>query len=136
MASSKKVTIVNLSKEVQRTLDKYVDDIADGTDNAALKSAKACLKEIKNRAKSMFKPHGKTEPYSTMWKMKQTTSGRGQCGYTIYCDPPGLPHLLENGHAKVGGGRVAGRPHIAPAAEKAAEDFQQEVEEVIRNAGG
>lgn len=47
---------------------------------------------------------------------------------------PGLPHLLEKGHAQIGGGFVAGREHIAPAAEKAFDDFEQLIEEVIDDA--
>lgn len=34
-----------------------------------------------------------------------------------YSSMPGLPHLLEKGHATIGGNFVAGRSHIAPAAE-------------------
>lgn len=40
---------------------------------------------------------------------------------------PGLPHLLEKGHATIGGGFVDGRVHIANAAENA---FKQAFEDV------
>lgn len=35
---------------------------------------------------------------------------------TVYSEKPGLPHLLEKGHATVGGNFVPGTLHIAPAA--------------------
>ena len=43
-----------------------------------------------------------------------------------------IAHLLEHGHAKRGGGRVAAIPHIAPA-EEAGE--KQLTEEITRSLG-
>jgi len=49
---------------------------------------------------------------------------------------PGLAHLLEDGHAKIGGGKVPGRPHVIFAREDAyaaAEHFVNElVEETLK----
>ena len=47
---------------------------------------------------------------------------------------PGLAHLLEKGHAKVGGGFVSGRLHIAPAAKEAFSDFEDELDKAIEEA--
>lgn len=47
---------------------------------------------------------------------------------------PGLPHLLEKGHASVGGGFVAGREHIAPAAEEAFDDFERQIDRAVDRA--
>ena len=130
----KTVSIGKLGAEVESILSKYQDDVADGVDDAALESANQCLKDIKSNASSMFNSHNAKKPYAKQWTKKQTEKARGKSSYTVYCKTPGLPHLLENGHALASGGRVAGRPHIAPAEEKAVDAFQRKVEEVIQNA--
>lgn len=126
---AKTISAGALSDEVSKLLNNYADEIADGTDEAALKAANQCLKEIKAASPVQ------TGRYKKGWKKRQTSTGRGKEGYTIYNERPGLPHLLEHGHAKAGGGRVPGKPHIAPAEEKAVESFQRDVKELIQNAG-
>lgn len=63
--------------------------------------------------------------------MKGGTSPEGEIGSPTI---PGLAHLLEKGHATIGGGFVGGREHIAPAADEAFKDFEMRVGEAVDGA--
>ena len=69
-----------------------------------------------------------TGGYQKGWAVKKTSAKAGQVSITVYNrKKPGLTHLLEKGHAKRGGGRVAGQPHIAPAEQYAVSELENKI---------
>lgn len=110
---AKKTAIEGLQDALEKTLNEYADwcgaMVADVTDKIAADGVKA----LRNISRETF-PNG-TGKYAKSWTLEKGAKKRRQVKYstTIYSTMPGLPHLLENGHAKRGGGRVAGRPHIS-----------------------
>lgn len=103
-----------LSDAVQAALEEYGDLAKEVTRDTVRKVAKTCRQEI--RAASPRK----TERYAKGWRISETVSPNGDVSETVYNSAaPNLTHLLENGHAKVNGGRVEGKAHIAPAERQA-----------------
>lgn len=80
----------------------------------------------------------KTGRYARSIRHHMLQGGEEPAGETGSPTMPGLAHLLEKGHASIGGGAVPAYEHIAPAADKAFDDFEglldRAVEEAINDA--
>lgn len=112
--------VAGLADEIENILKDYGEEIDKCLSDAVKEVTKAGAKAIKQEAQSKF---GGTGEYAKGWTTKITDKRSGSEG-VIYNKKPGLPHLLEKGHAKRGGGRIAGRPHIKPVEDKIIKDFE------------
>lgn len=110
-------TINDLLKDYQEGVDKNLGEIVKAV-------TKKGATTIKQQARSTFGGSGK---YAAGWTSK-FESGRVSKQGTIYNGSlPGLPHLLEHGHANRGGGRTPGRVHIANVEEMIINEFESKV---------
>ena len=76
----------------------------------------------------------RTGRYKKSWAIKKTAESSNSLTMTVHSkDRYQIAHLLEHGHAKRGGGRVAGREHIAPAEEKGNRELVQKIERGLRS---
>lgn len=121
----------DLFDKISAALHAYADDVIDVVKASVDQIAKQTVAEIRENARQAF-PEGSGD-YAKSWTSKVDRSGakRGKYGKILYAKGSGgsIAHLLEHGHAKVDGGFVQGRPHIAPAEKHAEEQFPQ----LVRN---
>lgn len=132
--SSNRITVTaeDLSSEVIGILNRYSDDVASGLSDAVMMTAKETLKILKEKSPK------RTKEYAKSWKITKQRRSSGYYGrvtaVTIHNkDRYRLAHLLEYGHAKAGGGRVEGIPHIKTAEQEA---IRRLPEMVIRELEG
>ncbi len=109
-------SIDDMADEIMKGLMEY-SELADSTMKKAVrKTATSVKKEISANAPK------RTGKYAKIWTTKKTKENSHTLEMTVHSkDRYQLAHLLEKGHAKRNGGRVAGEPHIAPAEENGAE---------------
>ena len=119
-------SIDNLADEIMKGLTEYVDLAEADMKKAVKKTATAVKKDIAANAPK------RTGKYAASWTTKKTKENSHSLEMTVHSkDRYQLAHLLEKGHAKRGGGRVAGRPHIAPAEESGVEMLEKLITEAL-----
>ena len=109
------------------SIDDLADLVMDGLREYSELADTAMKKAVRKTAASVRREISEnapkdTETYAKSWATKKVTENSHKLEITVHSkNRYQLAHLLEHGHAKRNGGRVNGKPHIAPAEENGAD---------------
>ena len=118
-----KITLEQLPDAINEILEEYEDDSIRKSHEVVQKLASAGAQAINSQAAGAV--GGKR--YKSSWTYTSQNT-RLDAAATIHSRLPGLPHLLEHGHAGSNGRRGAGAHiHIAPVAEKLETEFERDI---------
>lgn len=112
---------------IDREFTEYVD--------MATKDVKKIVKKVADNTKNEISKNApvKTGRYKKSWTVTKTKDTSLTTLMTVHSKTRyRLTHLLENGHAKRGGGRTRAFPHIAPAEAKAEKELMESVERSLK----
>ena len=116
------IKIDKLSNEILQGIKEYANLATDDLKKSIRKAGNTVRKEIAISAPK------DTGAYAKSWSVKKTKETSNTLELTVHSkNRYQLAHLLEHGHAKRGGGRVAAKPHIAKAEQNAIETLESEI---------
>ena len=122
-----KVHIDQMAVVISKTLEDYKNLAADDLKKAVKKAAKTVREEIQTNAPR------RTGRYAESWTVKTVSETGAGIEMVVHSkDRYMIAHLLENGHAKRGGGRVRAIPHIKPAEEKGIKQLEDDITKALQ----
>jgi hypothetical protein len=124
---SKKVSIDQLEDAIMQELEEYASLASDELKDAVRKTAKDVRTDIQDSAPV------RTGKYKKSWSVKKVNETSSNIDLVVHSrNRYQIAHLLEHGHAKRNGGRVAARPHIAPAEQKGNEELEKLIKQKLK----
>lgn len=117
-----RVSVGEMADAIVEGLMEYAELATDDMKAAVKKAGTTVKKEIQENAPK------DTGAYAKSWAVKNVKETPTSLEVTVHSkNRYQLAHLLENGHAKRGGGRVSGKSHIAPAEESGIKELEAEI---------
>lgn len=117
------IDISKLAAEITKQVEIYTTEVQEKVVKATNDVTKEGVSLLKQAKPNL------TGDYRKGWTRKKDGTGYVIHNKTDYQ----ITHLLEYGHAKVGGGRVAAIPHIRPVEEQIIKDFEELVKKAIQS---
>ncbi|PFI17449.1 HK97 gp10 family phage protein [Bacillus cereus] len=111
----------DFASDLTRELQRYANVVEEKLENE--------IDEVADIAVNKLRKGGpkKTGAYRKGWRKKKEGNG-----VVLHNTKGQLTHLLENGHAKVGGGRVPGEVHIRPVEEYVIDELPKRIERAVQ----
>lgn len=117
------IRVEDLAGAVAEALTEYQQEVTDGLKESVKQAGKVCVKELKKTSPQY------TGDYAKGWRSTVAYESDSDIRVQVHNKTNyQLTHLLEDGHAKAGGGRVEGIPHIGPASDNAAKTLEKDVQ--------
>lgn len=115
------IRIDDLTAEINRLVEDYGKSCATTT--------KECVNNVAKRTVTKLKQNSpvRTGKYKKGWKKTVVKENATSLIVSIHDEKYSLVHLLEKGHQKRGGGRVAAIKHVEPAEQAAIEELEKEI---------
>lgn len=124
---SERVSIDELDSVIMEELEKYSKVATEDLKDAVKETAVSVRKDIQAGVPT------DTGKYKKSWSVKNLHEDGDSIELVVYSrNRYQIAHLLEHGHAKRGGGRVAARPHIAPAEQAGNEKLVKTIEQKLK----
>lgn len=125
-----KIGVDELQAEIVQAVADYTEDVTKGIEKEILRAATKTVKDVKANSPV------KSGEYKSGWTRRKIKTD-GKIGYIIYNKKRGpLVHLLEFGFTPRNSRfRVAGRPHLRPAADKNIKEMLENIERIIERGG-
>lgn len=111
----------DLSGEIMKCLQEYTEEVVEALEKTEKELADEAVRTLKQTSPK------KSGKYAKSWT--QTKQGKKRIVHNRRYQ---LTHLLEKGHAKRNGGRVAARVHIAPVEQRISKEAVERFKENLK----
>lgn len=111
----------DLAGEIMKCLQEYTEEVVEALEKTTKELADEAVRTLKQTSPK------KSGKYAKSWT--QTKQGGKRIVHNRRYQ---LPHLLEKGHAKRNGGRVAARVHIAPVEQRISKEAVERFKENLK----
>lgn len=125
--AGKSISLKEMAIEIEAALEEYSEEVTEETKKVVKQVAKNAVAKLKQTSPK------KTGVYAKGWTSKVAYESSEDIRIQVYNrKKPQLTSVLENGHAKQNGGRVAGIPHIRPVEQEVVGQLSKKIKVAIK----